>query len=193
MGVRWAMRSEGAGPVSGDRAVVLPRDGGLVIAIADGAGPANVGAGAAQRVIDAATDGDPVSALVGVDRALAGTGMRTTGIIAVVTDREIRGAGAGDSGVWLVHAQGVVDLTEHQPRTLLGDGARATPFQATLAPGVTVVAATDGLLKYARPADIARLARLELDAAAGSLVELVRLRSGALPDDVTVVVARVAP
>lgn len=190
MGVRWAIRSESAGPASGDRSLVLPRGEGLVVALADGAGPANVGAGAAQLVIDAAPDGDPVAALAAVDRALAGTGTRTTGIIAHVSAGEIRGASAGDSGVWLVHGHGMVDLTERQPRSLLGDGVRAAPFQAALAPGVTVVAATDGLLKYARPADIARLARLELDAAAGSLVELVRLRSGALPDDVTVVVIR---
>jgi hypothetical protein len=45
--------------------------------------------------------------------------------------------------------------------------------------------------RYAKPADIARLAAgADLDAAARGLVELVRLRSGALPDDVTVVLCR---
>jgi hypothetical protein len=49
----------------------------------------------------------------------------------------------------------------------------------------TLLVASDGLLRYAKPADIARLAAgPDLDATACGLVELVRPRSDALPDDV---------
>jgi hypothetical protein len=47
------------------------------------------------------------------------------------------------------------------------------------------------LLRYAKEADIARVAGgADLDAAAKSLVELVRLPSKQLPDDVSVVLCR---
>jgi hypothetical protein len=61
--------------------------------------------------------------------------------------------------------------------------------------GGTLLVASDGLLRYAKLADIARLAAgADLDAAARGLVELVRLSSGALPDDVAMVLGReVAP
>ena len=53
--------------------------------------------------------------------------------------------------------------------------------------------ASDGLLKYAPRAALARLAGMaDLAAAATALVELVRLPTGDLQDDVAVVLCRFA-
>jgi hypothetical protein len=58
-------------------------------------------------------------------------------------------------------------------------------------PGAMLVVATDGLWSYASGARIAAVAAdATLAAIPGRLIELVRLRSGALPDDVAVVVVR---
>jgi len=55
----------------------------------------------------------------------------------------------------------------------------------------TLLLATDGLLKYGRRDRIAVLARgADLQAAVLQLAELPRLRSGALPDDVGVILCR---
>ena len=54
-----------------------------------------------------------------------------------------------------------------------------------------MLVATDGLVKYAPAARICAAARdKSLHAAAGKLVDLVRLKSGALPDDVGVALCR---
>jgi hypothetical protein len=53
------------------------------------------------------------------------------------------------------------------------------------------VAVSDGLLRHAPARSIAELAvDPDLAAAARALVDLVRLRSGDLPDDVTVILCR---
>jgi serine/threonine protein phosphatase PrpC len=91
-----------------------------------------------------------------------------------------------------MHGRGVIDLTDGQSRKPLVGGGCA-PFRiapARLGSG-TLVVASDGLLRYAKRDDIARLASgPDLTAAARALVELVRLRSGALQDDVAVVLCR---
>jgi len=54
-----------------------------------------------------------------------------------------------------------------------------------------LLVASDGLLRYARPADIARVARQpDIDLAVTALIELVRLPSGELQDDVAIVLLR---
>jgi serine/threonine protein phosphatase PrpC len=55
----------------------------------------------------------------------------------------------------------------------------------------TLLLASDGLFKYARRADIARIATgPDLEVTAAELIENVRLRSGDLQDDVSVVLCR---
>jgi hypothetical protein len=57
--------------------------------------------------------------------------------------------------------------------------------------GGTLLVASDGLLHYARQADIIRIASGEdLQAAARALIDLVRLPNGTLQDDVAVVLCR---
>ena len=66
----------------------------------------------------------------------------------------------------------------------------SAPFRRAYGEG-TLLVATDGLWKYAGPEAICRVVREnDLRAAAKGLVDLVRLRSGALPDDVTVALCR---
>jgi len=63
-------------------------------------------------------------------------------------------------------------------------------FEAILR-DATLLLATDGLLKYGRRDRIAVLARgADLQVAVRQLAELPRLRSGALPDDVGVILCR---
>lgn len=76
----------------------------------------------------------------------------------------------------------VRDLTANQDRARLGSG-RAGPklFKGQLIG--RLVLATDGLFKYIRTADIHTSAARGVDA----LVDTVRLKSGALQDDIAVV------
>jgi serine/threonine protein phosphatase PrpC len=195
-----------------DRAAVLEIADGLVIALADGAGGTANGALAAQAVIDAAASasaaaGAPAtpgttttspswSALLSeLDRDPARLGHgQTTAIVLAVTRGAVRGASVGDSTAWLLHGSDIDDLTDGQTRKpLLGAGSH--PFTIAAAPigDGTLLVASDGLVRYARPADIARIASgPDLAAAAHALVELVRLPSGGLQDDISVVLVREA-
>jgi serine/threonine protein phosphatase PrpC len=69
--------------------------------------------------------------------------------------------------------------------------SRAVAFEAELNGGATLLLASDGLLKHAPHDRISLLVReRELRSAALRLSELPRLRSGALPDDVAIVLCR---
>lgn len=127
------------------------------------------------------------------DKALAANGTeQTTGLVVVLGPRGLMGISAGDSQAWLVTSSRVDDLTIGQhTRDRLGSGhAIAAPFQRASLDGVLVMG-TDGLFKYAAPDVIARIVRRNpIGPAAESLVELVRLRSGRVAEDVSVVLVR---
>jgi serine/threonine protein phosphatase PrpC len=200
-----ASRVEGHRAVLEDRAEVLEIADGLVLVVADGAGGRSGGADAAEGLVRlvreavaagrAPKDARRWSAfLASADDALVDDpeAGETTAVVATVTARGVVGASVGDSGLWLVGEEGWLDLTQGQPgKPFLGTGAaRPVPFAARFPLG-TLLAATDGLLKYAGPEQIAALARgADLNGAARELVDLVRLRSGALQDDVAVVLCR---
>ena len=130
-----------------------------------------------------------------MDAAIAGDSVagETTCAVAVVTPKEIFGASVGDSGVWLIPENGThVDLTHGQQRKpFMGSGtAWAVPFRHQLRDGLLLLA-TDGLLKYTSTERIVETCRLHpTELAAQALIELVRYPSGALPDDVTLVLTR---
>lgn len=193
-GWAYAVEIRGVRGAGQDRAAVSEAGDGLVVALADGAGGTGGGDVAAQRIIDAATtatapDWPALIEALDRDRHLGG---QSTAVLLAVTRDGVRGASVGDSGAWLVRGDQIVDLTEHQQRKpLVGAGAIATPFACGPLDGATLIVASDGLFNYAKRADIARLAQQgEVAEAARVLVELVRLPSGALQDDVSVVLIR---
>jgi serine/threonine protein phosphatase PrpC len=193
-----------------DRVSVSSTRDRIVIALADGAGGTAGGERAANAVIDAVA-----AAQLGADAPERGGGViddwtavlteleldpdrlgpgQTTAVVATVTQGGIRGASAGDSGAWVIRGGEIEDLTRAQHRKpLIGDHSIALPFQSGPLAGGTLLVASDGLLRYAKPEAIARVAGgPDLAAAARELVALVRLPSGEVPDDVSVVLCREA-
>lgn len=182
-----------------DRVSVSSTRDRVVIALADGAGGAAGGERAAGAVLDAvaAAQGDDWAAVLTeleLDPDRLGPG-QTAAVVATVTREGVRGASAGDSGAWVIRDGRIIeDLTRAQHRTpLIGDHSIAIPFHGGPLDGATLLVASDGLLRHAAPEVIARVASgPELAAAARELVELVRLPSGEVPDDVSLVLCREA-
>ena len=181
-----------------DRAQVFDTDDGVVVVLADGAGGTADGATAARAVVDAVgaavtTPHDWCTLLSDLDRDPLRLGRgHSTAVILSIHAGSISGASVGDSGAWLLRAADITDLTERQQRKpLVGGGCtpfRIQPVQLGLG---TLLVASDGLLNYAKRSDILRTVRgSDLHAAAQALIDLVRLRNGALQDDVAVVLCR---
>lgn len=181
-----------------DRAAHFVMAFGEILVVADGAGGTGDGMYAAEAVIaavaaglDSADAGACVALLARVDAELRRG--QTTAVVALVSGDEIHGASVGDSGAWLVGAMDYDVLTEHQRRKPLIGSGRATPvaFRARLGQG-TLLLASD-VFNYAPPRSISGLVvGGALDGLAERLCDVVRLRSGAWPDDVVVLVARAA-
>jgi serine/threonine protein phosphatase PrpC len=178
------------------RAEVFPLPDGNLLVLADGAGGTSGGAAAADAVLAAAIAFVPNSALdcvrflQSLDRKLTTVG-QCTAVVVVLTDGEILGASVGDSSAWLVGPADVTDLTQHQKtKPLLGSGM-AVPVGFGPVPLVgRVLLGSDGLFKYVSHDRIAALASsLPFADTATGLVDAARLRSGALQDDIAVVVA----
>lgn len=189
-----------AGSLDHDRAAVMSVEGNLVLVVADGVGGLGGGLeaaeGALRLVRDKATQLaagslEPATLLETIDRVLSDD--RNAGeasvVLAVVRDGEITGASVGDSGAWLVSKAGVRDLSGGQARKpMIGSGeARPVAFGPAALAG-RLLLASDGLLKYTSEKTIqtAALAQ-ELETSAWSLIETVRLPSGDLHDDVSVI------
>ena len=181
-----------------DRATAIPTRDGYLVAVADGAGGTGGGAAAAERVIAAlsklatrAANVDWWSALLELDEQLSVSGGQTTGVVAFTDGNRITGASVGDSAAWLISPGGeVTDLTAHQRRRpLLGMGeALPVQFEAEIEGG-RLLLASDGLFKYSTAEQICSLAMQgSVEEAARALANCVRLPSGALPDDVAVIV-----
>jgi serine/threonine protein phosphatase PrpC len=117
----------------------------------------------------------------------------TTCACAIVTPEEMFGASVGDSGIWLIPDTGVhMDLTRAQQRKpFIGSGsAWPVPFRHPTQGG-TLLLATDGLLKYTAGERIVETCRHHpIEAASQRLIVLVRYPSGALPDDVTLILTK---
>jgi len=184
-----------------DRVTVIRTTEALVLAVADGSGGMRGGAEAAEHAVrmisDAARQANAqhpewcASLITRIDATPAVSRGQCALVVAVVVENTIVGASAGDCGAWLVTDR-IDELTEEQVRKPLVGSGSAVPvaFKADLGKG-TLLLASDGLLKYAPRARIAALARgPDLDAVAHHIAELPRLRSGALPDDVGVVLCR---
>jgi serine/threonine protein phosphatase PrpC len=189
-------------PASGtgeDRAIAVPTAGGYLVAVADGAGGTGGGSAAAESLIallSRLTDGpastDWFAELCKFDDDLAArrSGGQTTGVVAFVKGDSVIGASVGDSSAWLITPAGeTTDLTARQRRRpLLGSGeALPVQFEADLQGG-RVLLGSDGLFKYATAERICALAMQgSVTEAADALANCMCLPSGALQDDVAVV------
>lgn len=199
-----AFKIVGAHGAGQDRAAVIEAGDARVIVLADGAGGVGGGERAAEAVLAdvtaALSEGIStntvrpwIARLLKLDRQLQGIG-ETTAIVAIVQPGRVLGVSAGDSDLWLTNLPGGLPprrLTERQQKTRLGTGvASIKPFDEFCRTG-TLVAGSDGLWNHL-PVD--RVQELVVasppEQAVHGLVEAVRLPSGALRDDVSVIVAR---
>jgi PPM family protein phosphatase len=182
-----------------DRVRVVEFDDGVVIVVADGAGGSGWGAEAAETVIREMTaaaslerDADGwCEALRQTDHRI-GAG-ESTCVVVARSARGIVGAGVGDSRAWLLENDEIIDLTAGLMRKpLLGTGeARPAGFSCPPSPGLLLVC-TDGFCNYVRRDALLReILWIDFAALPRKLVEMVRLPSGDLWDDVGIVACRV--
>jgi len=190
-------------PENQDRGIVIQDRTRVVLCVADGAGGRSGGMEAASMAVELIRESASLLSnadscaefLRKMDVAISGDSVagETTCAVAVVTPKEIFGASVGDSGVWLILENGThVDLTHGQQRKpFIGSGsAWAVPFRDQLEDGLLLLA-TDGLLKYTSTERIVETCRLHpTELAAQRMIELVRYPSGALPDDVTLILTK---
>lgn len=185
---------------SEDRGEIFQVTDGLCLAIADGAGGISGGAEAANLFIEvvrqAASSLDSRGGLAGLmmgvdgrisEDALAG---ETTGIIVSLREGKLVGASVGDSAAWLFTESSRCELTSGQMRKpLIGSGSVTPHLMSMDKPIGTLVIATDGLWKYT---SLEAIHKTVLENAMQSLpvklINLARLKSGTLPDDVCVIV-----
>ena len=190
-----------------DRVDVIEHPMGLVLVVADGAGGSGGGAEAADsmllwarahatRVADIRPAAQWADLLAKADQQISVAHGETTSVVVAVWDDGLAGASVGDSAAWVVRPVHFDNLTANQAHKPLVGTGRASPvaFERPGLGGDTLLLASDGLVKYATPQRICEVARSsDLNAAAEALVDLVRLRSGALQDDVAVILCRRAP
>ncbi len=100
----------------------------------------------------------------------------------------LTGASVGDSEAWVINEAEMLDLTSQQVRKpMIGSGSACpVPFGPTKFYG-TLIMATDGLFKYTSTENIKQAIAMYIPENCGpALIDHVRMRSGALQDDVTI-------
>lgn len=186
-----------------DRAEILRLGDKIVVLLADGSGGRSGAAQAAERFIRSAREAaetlttaqDCVQLLIALDQEIERTADcgETTGVIVVVTSTAIFGGNVGDSAAWLFTSDTKEELTRVR-KPYLGTGVAAPhQFQWDLTEG-TLAVASDGLWKYTSLEAIEnKLNTAQPEGLAAELADLVRLRSGAFPDDVAIVTCQINP
>lgn len=184
-----------------DRVSVINDGDRTVIIVADGAGGVGSGDLAAESVIHEVTSGyseihsadDWTNLLRQIDSRISAG--ESTAVVVDIRPYGIAGASVGDSQAWIIKDGRIENLTADQVRKpLLGSG-QTTPVGFTHPPldGLMIVA-TDGFCDYAKPNDVIRLAsESDYYEISRKCIDLVRLPSGDLWDDIGIVVARHKP
>jgi hypothetical protein len=181
-----------------DRVKVIEFEDGVVIVVADGAGGIGDGAHAAETVVREVTTGAALhhdaeawcEVLRQTDHRI-GAGQSTCVVVAR-SATGIVGAGVGDSKAWLFDNDDLIDLTKHQIRKpLLGTGeAQPVGFSRPASPGLLLVS-TDGFCNYVRRERLlSEVLWIDFAVLASKLVEMVRLPSGDLWDDIGLVACK---
>src|SRR5262249_48053841 len=117
---------------------------------------------------------------------------QSTCVVVARSPRGLVGASVGDSRAWLLEQDDFHDLTKDQVRKpLLGAGeARPVGFSHPSSHGLLLVC-TDGFCNYVRRERLLReILRIDFAVLARKLVEMVRLPSGELWDDIGIVACR---
>lgn len=172
-----------------------------VIVVADGAGGIGSGRIAAETVVREVELASPhmrsadhwSETLQQIDCCIPSG--ESTAVVVDIRPYGIAGASVGDSEAWIINGERVVDLTKGQTRKpLLGSGnAKPVSFTHGKLDGLLVVA-TDGFCSYARRDDLTVLiATTNFHTIARKCVEMVRLPSGELWDDIGIAIARLKP
>lgn len=181
-----------------DRLVVLQTENRTVVAVVDGAGGSGQGDVAAETVVGEIRNeyGHIHSALewseflIQVD-CRVGLG-EATAVIVDIRPYGIAGASVGDCQAWILGHESIVDLTTKQVRKpLLGSGyAKPTWFTHPKLEGILLVG-SDGFFSYAkRESIVTTVATSDFHSLPRACVDLVRLPSGELWDDVSIVSVR---
>jgi PPM family protein phosphatase len=176
-------------------------DGRTIIVVADGAGGTGNGERAAETVVREVTSSYPAimtaeqwgAKLREIDFRI-GLGESTAVVVELRTDA-ILGASVGDSRAWIIRDGELIDLTARQIRKpLLGSG-EAQPVHFSAGPLLgTLIVATDGFCNYVKRDLLTRLvAQTDFLEIPRRCVDLVRLPSGELWDDIGIVTCRVSP
>ena len=181
-----------------DRLEIFNQGDRVIIALADGAGGISGGAEAAEAWVKLISNNltslnspaDCHSLLLRADLDIANDPVagETTALVLAIDNAQIFGASAGDSEAYLFNETGAQNLTRGQHRKpFIGSGAAdPVPFRFPSPRGV-LITATDGLWKYTSLDRIqAELKNPEPETLPDRLADLVRLRSGALQDDIAV-------
>lgn len=184
-----------------DRVAVFNADQRTVIVVADGAGGVGSGDVAADAVIREIGAEYPhvhsadqwAETLRQIDSRI-GSGESTV-VVVDLRPYGIAGASVGDSRAWIFDHGSIIDLTQSQNRKpLLGSGtASPVAFMHSPLAGLLLVA-TDGFWDYAKRDALAPMITVaDFYALPRRCIELVRLPSGQLWDDIGIVAARNMP
>lgn len=188
-----------------DRAEIYLLDDKLIAVVADGVGGQAGGERAAEMVLEEIRAKAPDMGnimdeaawnqfILDLDKKIfetEGAGQTTCIIIAATKERFI-GVSCGDSGVWQVSESEVTDLVESSEKELFLGCGESRPHAFSGDFSGTLLAASDGLFKFADMDKILSVVRSEPPKlAASKLFQLVLGNSkGILRDDVAITVLR---
>jgi serine/threonine protein phosphatase PrpC len=182
-----------------DRIDVIVDGDRTLIVVADGAGGTGDGHIAADTVIrETRANYTEVQTSTDWSKFLSQLDFRvnngeSTAVIVDVRPDCILGASVGDSCAWVIDGGDITDLTRTQIRKpLLGSqAAKPAPFWHGPLNGILLVG-SDGFFDYVKRDKITPLiGRTEFFSVPRACVDMVRLPSGELWDDTTIVVCRV--